>query len=402
MKRVSSISIMIAFGVSLASTGALADEKTAWRLFVSDHLDPVVNVIDVGTGERVGIFQVKGPASLYRSKSGRTVFAVQGSENAVTAISSGMAFDDHGDHGDIHVEAPKLTGFAITGEKPSHFVEHDGELAAFFDGEGVARIFSEKAALEGRPDVKEVKAGAPHHGVAVAYGDHVLLSEPNKEKPDELPVGIRVVDASGASVGDVHACPDLHGEASSGNILAFACATGLLLVTEGGDGPGIRHLPYADVLPDGKSTTLVGGKGLQYFLGNYGPDKVVLVDPTAEEAFRLIELPTRRVHFTVDPARPRFAYVFTEDGQLHQIDVVAGSIAKSLKLTEPYSMDGHWSDPRPRVAVAGDRIAVTDPLKGVLHLVDAASFEKAGDIAVEGRPFNVVSVGGSGETHEGE
>lgn len=125
----------------------------------------------------------------------------------------------------------------------------------------------------------------------------------------------------------------------------------------------------------------------------------MLIDPTADDAFRRIELPTRRVHFAVDPVRPKFAYVFTEDGRLHQLDVISGKIARSLALTEPYSMDGHWSDPRPRVAVAGDAIFVTDPLKSTLHMIDAASFEKTRDIAIAGKPFNIVAVGGSGETH---
>ncbi|RWP41483.1 MAG: hypothetical protein EOR05_31115 [Mesorhizobium sp.] len=393
----------IALLLSLSTSAAHAEEVTAWHLFISDHADPKVTVIDAVNGGKLDTFQIKGPASLHRSESGRTVFAVQGSAGVVTGIASGISFEDHGEHGDIDVEAPKLAGVEIAGEKPSHFVEHDGDFAVFFDGEGVARIISEKAVLEGKSDFREVKTDAPQHGVAVAYGSHVLLSEPNREKPDELPVGIRVADKAGAQVGGIHACPDLHGEASSGNILAFACATGLLVVTQGDGTPAIRHLPYADSLPDGKTTTLIGGRGLQYFLGNYGADKVVLIDPTLEsDAFRLIGLPTRRVHFAVDPVRAKFAYVFTEDGQLHQLDVVKGEIANSLKLTDPYSMDGHWSDPRPRVAVAGDRIVVTDPLQGVLHLVDATSFEKTGDIAVKGKPFNIVSVGGSGQTHEGE
>jgi zinc transport system substrate-binding protein len=43
----------------------------------------------------------------------------------------------------------------------------------------------------------------------------------------------------------------------------------------------------------------------------------VLIDPTAkDDAFRLIDLPMRRVHFAVDSVRPKFAYVFTEDGKL--------------------------------------------------------------------------------------
>lgn len=393
----------LALALPLQPAASLAADLSAWRLFVADRAEPKVTVVDALAGTVVDTFTLREPASLVRSESGRTVFAVQGDAGVVTAIASGISFEDHGDHGDIDVEAPKLTGTKLSGRKPSHLVEHDGAFAAFFDGEGVARIISEKAVLEGSSDVSEVSTAAPQHGVAVAYGAHVLLSEPNAEKPDALPVGIRTVDAKGVQVGDVAACPDLHGEASSGNLLVFACATGLLVVAHGDDAPQIRHMPYADALPDGKSTTLLGGRGLQYFLGNYGPDKVVLIDPTADkDAFRLVDLPMRRVHFAVDPVRPRFAYVFTEDGQLHQLDVVAGRIANSLRLTEPYSMDGHWNDPRPRIAVAGDHVVVTDPLQDKLHLVDAASFARAGEIAVPGKPYNIVSVGGSGRIHETE
>ncbi len=399
--------LMSASGIALAVVGwtgqALAEDKQAWRLFVSDHAAPVVTAIDALTGEKLDSFAIDGPASLYRTASGQTVFAVQGAAGTVTAIGSGIGFDDHGDHGDIEVSAPKLLNVEVSGRKPSHFVDHGGDIALFFDGEGVTRNLTERDVLQGKSGFAEFKTDAPHHGVAVAYGDHVLLSEPNREKPDELPVGIRMVDAKGAQVGGIHACPDLHGEASSGNILAFACATGLLVVRQGDNGPEITHLPYAGSLPSGKSTTLMGGKGLQYFAGNYGPDKIVLIDPTAEnDAFRLIDLPMRRVHFAVDPVRAKFAYVLTEDGQLHQIDVVGGRIASSLKLTDPYSMDGHWSDPRPRIAVAGKHVVVTDPLNGKLHLVDAETFVKDGEIAVDGKPFNIVSVGGSGQVHATE
>ncbi|MFE0015681.1 zinc metallochaperone AztD [Mesorhizobium sp. NPDC059054] len=402
MRRLLAAASIAALAVSMATTSSFAEEKTAWRLFVSDHSEPVINVIDALTGNKIETLSVKGPASLYRSNSGRTVFAVQGKADTVSAVSTGITFEDHGDHGDIEVTTPKLTGTEITGTKPSHFVEHGGEFALFFDGEGAARILDEKTALEGGTSVREIKAEAPHHGVAAVYGDYVLLSEPNKEKPDELPVGIRAVDNASKQVGDIHTCPDLHGEATSGNLLLFACASGILLVRDGDQAPSIEHIAYPASLPSGKVTTLLGGKGLQYFLGNYGADRLALIDPSAKDMFRLVDLPTRRVHFAVDPIRPRFAYAFTEDGQLHQVDIVAGKITQSVKLTDPYSMDGHWSDPRPRVAVAGDRIVVTDPLKGQLHLVDATSFAKTGDIPLAGKPFNIVAVGGSGETHATE
>ena len=124
----------IALFLSLPAGTAFAEDVTAWRLFVSDREEPKVTVIDAVKGEALDTFTIKAPASLYRSDSGRTVFAVQGDAGAVTAIASGISFDDHGDHGDIDVEAPKLTGTEIAGQKPSHLVEHDGEFAVFSTG----------------------------------------------------------------------------------------------------------------------------------------------------------------------------------------------------------------------------------------------------------------------------
>jgi hypothetical protein len=391
---------LITLPLLLLSIPALAeDEQTEWRLFVADHAKPNVTVVDLETRDTLATIGLPGTASLYTTSGKRAVYAVQGAANVVSAISTGFALEDHGDHGDLEVTDPVLLDATVTGERPVHFVEHDGNIALFFDGEGVARVVEEDAFLDGDAVVSEYDAGAPHHGVAVVVDAHVLISAPNAADPSALPTGINVLDAGGLPVGSMHDCPDLHGEASSGHTLAIVCATGLLLVNEGPDGPAIEHLAYAAGLPEGKSTTLLGGVGLQYWLGNYGADRVVLIDPSEAEAFRLVDLPTRRVHFAVDPQNVKFAYVFTEDGQLHQLNVISGTITKALQVTEPYSMDGEWNLPRPRIAVAGEVVAVTDPLEGVVHLIDTHAFTETGQIAVEGMPYNIVAVGVSGHSH---
>jgi hypothetical protein len=209
-----------------------------------------------------------------------------------------------------------------------------------------------------------------------------------------------VVDRAGKQIGDIAPCTGLHGEATSARLVAFGCQEGVLVVRPGGiDGPKLEMIAYGNDLPDGKVSTLLGGRSMQFFLGNYGEDKVVLIDPDSATPYRLIDLPTRRVDFILDPANARNAYILTEDGKLHLLDTVSGEITRSVAVTEPYSKDGHWRDPRPRLAVAGDRIAITDPRHSLVRMIDSSTFAETATIPVEGQPFAVVAVGGSGATH---
>ncbi|ATH78062.1 hypothetical protein CLM76_10840 [Vreelandella venusta] len=376
------------------------ENVTAWRLVVADQQDAVVHVIDAKEKSLLDTFELEGPAALHRTRSGEAVFAVQGAANTVSVINTGIAFHDHGDHADIEVADPALLSTVLEGVRPAHFVERQGYIAQWFDGEDEARLFNESSLLADSPEVRTVPVEAAHHGVAVPFHQHAVVTVVNPEDASQRPVGAKVLDSDGHLVGNEVACPGLHGSAGSGSLYALACHTGLLLIATEDGTPQITHLPYPSSLPEGSASTLLGGTGLQYFLGNYGPDRVLLVDPAeGEEGFQLVQLPTRRVHFAVDPIRARYAYVFTEDGQLHQLDVLNGELTQSLRLTEPYSMDGHWNDPRPRIAVAGEHIVVTDPATETLHFVSAETFEKVDEMALEGKPFNIVAVGGTGVSH---
>lgn len=398
----------VAAGLLLAAQSAFADDhetKEAWRLFVADHTQPVVRAIDLESGKELGRYDLKGYAALTASASGRTVFAAQGEADVIHAIRTGIDFADHGEHRDLEISDPGLLPVTFEGKRPAHVVPHGSEVVLFYDRGGKAEIVDEGALLDGRRQVRTVDTTAPHHGVAVTMGRFVLVSVPDTKaevKPDELPprVGLRVLDENGQRVGEVAPCTDLHGEATSARLVAFGCKEGVLIARPGGlDGPKLEMLAYPDSLPEGHTGTLLGGKAMQFFLGNYGEDKVVLIDPDGDEPYRLVELPTRRVDFTLDPADPRFAYILTEDGDLHVLDVIKSEIARKGKVTEPYSKDGHWRDPRPRLAVADGKVAITDPRHSLVRLVDPETLKEAGTIAVEGQPFAIVAVGGSGASH---
>ncbi|MGK6317791.1 zinc metallochaperone AztD [Neorhizobium sp. DT-125] len=393
-----------AAGILMGSAQA-EEEKQTWRLFVADHTAPVARSFDAATGKEIGEFALKGYAALAASSSGRTVFAVQSEADTVQAIKSGVTLSDHGEHRDLETSDPEMLPVAFDGKRPVHAVMHGDDVVLFYDREGKAKLLSEEGLLEGKISERTVDATAPHHGVAVPMGEAMLVSVPDTKvetKPDELPprLGLRVLDASGGQVGEVEPCTALHGEAFSARLAAFGCAEGVLVARPGKQGGvELEMLEYGEALPKGKVTTLLGSKVMQFFLGNYGEDRIALIDPESAEPYRLVDLPTRRIDFALDPARVKNAYVLTEDGQLHVVDVLRGEIAASATVTEPYSKDGHWRDPRPRLAVAGDEIAITDPRHGLVRMIDIGTLKEARTIAVEGQPFSIVAIGGSGAVH---
>lgn len=384
--------------LTLTAGWASAAETEHWRVFVADHSQAVVRALDVRTGTTLATISTLGPASLHRSASGRTVFAVQSDADRVSAIESGVTLDDHGDHGDLKLSQPYLLNATAKGGRPSHLVEHDGRIAIFYDGDGTAGLVNEAQFAKGKLTPEVIRTASPHHGVAVPLGEKTLVSIPHPQDPEELPVGMRLLGKDGAQLAD-YDCPELHGEASSGHLVAIACVKGLILVDSQKSEPKISFIPYPSSLPDGKATTLRGAKSLRYFIGNYGPDAVLLIDVSAKAPFRLVKLPARRVDFIIDPQRSERIYVFTEDGSLHRIDAVKAEIVKSARLTQAYSMDGHWRDPRPRLAVAGENIVVSDPLAGLLRIANPETLEEARVIDIEGMPYGLVAIGGSGEAH---
>ncbi|MFT3689129.1 hypothetical protein [Paenirhodobacter sp.] len=124
-----------------------------------------------------------------------------------------------------------------------------------------------------------------------------------------------------------------------------------------------------------------------------------MIDPAEEPHFTYIALPFRRVDFVLDPAKPAQGYVLTEDGTLHRIDLLKAEITASAKVTAPYSMEGHWNDPRPRLAMAGDEIVLSDPNAGLVRRISVETLAETGTVAVEGKPYNLTVVGGSGVSH---
>lgn len=399
----------LAIAVSLTGQAAFADDDeenvTHFRVFVGDHADAKVTAFDLEKPENRWDFKTTGQAKLYSVSEGAAIVAVESDNDAVHFIKSGIALHSHGDHSDIEISNPSAVDKPLTGPRPFHVIDHDGKIVINFDKGGYAEIVEAHELSHNEIESKLLKQARAHHGFVAPIGNGwvttVASDAPVEGDAAPTRVGLRAVKEDGTPVGDVATCTGIHGEAFSGAYLAAGCKEGILTVTAGKDGPVTKMLSYPADLPKGETTgTLLGAKSMQVFLGNYGAKGLVVVDPVDAPNFHYIELPFRRVDFVLDPANVRFGYVLTEDGSLHQIDVLRGKLSKSVKVTEPYSMDGHWNDPRPRIAMAGDEVVMTDPNAGVVRRISKDDLKEVGKIEVGGKPYNIAVAGGSGKIHE--
>ncbi len=399
----------LALSASLLASTALAQDNeesvTFFRVFVGDHNDPKVTAFDLNKPEKRWTFDTLGQNKLYSVNEGASLVAVQSDNDVVNFINSGISLHSHGDHSDIEITDPSAVEKDLTGPRPFHVIDHHGKIVINFDKGGYNEIVDAHELTDGEIKSTRLKQARAHHGFAAPVGKGwvttVASDAPVEGETASTRVGLRAVKEDGTPAGDVATCTSIHGEAFSGAFLAAGCKEGILTVTASANGPVAKMLPYPADLPKDQTTgTLLGAKSMQVFLGNYGAKGVVVVDPADQPHFRYIELPFRRIDFALDPANARFGYLLTEDGTIHQIDVLDGKISKSAKVTEPYSMDGHWNDPRPRIAMAGDDIVMTDPNAGLVRRISKAELKEVGTIEVEGKPYNIAVAGGSGKIHE--
>ena len=380
-------------------TGSTAAEKAVYRAVVADHASGKITVVDALTGKIIANFGVEGPARLKANETGRLIYATQGAQGRVDVIDSGVTVTSHGDHADVDAKAPRMTTASILGLRPSHINIDNGRVAAFFDGDGQASMFAEEALLGGKGKPALIKTAAPHHGLAAPLGTFTAVSIPHPTDDKALPIGIDLLDRVGKSVARSPDCPRMHGEAKSGATSAFGCADGVLLLRMTRTGGTFEKVAYTTTLPTERMVrNMAGGNATKSFLGDFGADGMIILDPVAKE-FNFVKLPSRRMHFARDRVNGDFGFVVTEDGQLHKINALTGKIEGSLAVTTAYSMEGGSAVPRPRLSASGDRVVVSDPAKGQIHVIDSARMAVTHKVNVPGAPFDIVVVGASGEDH---
>jgi hypothetical protein len=81
----------VAASLVFAAPAAFAEDRgteEAWRLFIADHTNPVMRIIDFESGKELGRYCLRGFVTA--SASGQIVFAAQTEADVVHAIKTGM------------------------------------------------------------------------------------------------------------------------------------------------------------------------------------------------------------------------------------------------------------------------------------------------------------------------
>lgn len=379
-------------------------EITRGRLVVADDMGNVsVLDLDEAAPAPLDTFALGTGVRLSGDINGRMVYLVQRDANLISILDSGVTFESHGDHFHINERDPAITEHTFTGSQPTHFVNHDGWLAAFYDGSGDVDVIQERTLLANNPVVNTLSTGVAHHGVAVVAHGHVLATVGTEGEALPASVGIwGSSELTGSPEMTAGPCPSLHGEAAAGEVVAFGCADGVLTVEHHGDHFDVAKIDNpAGTVEGTRVGRLIGHDSSSVMWGNYGSEGFVIIDPEAG---------TMNATMT-DHAVSAFAFdmggehvfVLTVDGTLHRF-LANGTADGTLAAIDAFEPGGH-SSPSPRlVAGAGNMYLSVPATQQVLEIhIEDLEIERMFTLSGTPSSIAVVSVSpnfGHGHNHE--
>jgi hypothetical protein len=354
-------------------------------------------VIDLDSGAVIATYTLRGPARLHRGASGQYVYGAQEQGGQVAILDTGIGFDNHGDHSDIRISKPRLLPARLSGPRPSHINRGGDLVAVFFDGDGSAQVIKEQDFAQGRTrQIRRIATGAGHHGAAKPIGRQIAVTVPPDGEGLPNAIELRNTDKKTATRLE---CPRLHGEGSTGRFVAFGCADGVAIFEVQRNAVATRRIAYPESLPPGRMIrNMAGAAGFSFLAGDFGADGMVVFDPASIDGdFRFVQLPGRRMHFDLHPEPGDKLYVLIEDGKLLSINPMIGTIEAEARVTNRYSME--QGAVRPRVTSIGPYAIVSDPAGAEIVVLDSQTLLERRRLKMEGVPFDVLAVGGSGSVH---
>jgi len=397
------------------------------RLAVTDASTNQTTIFDLEEGISLDTFSLMYEGSrLSASADYRYVAITNRNEGRVGFIDGGLWQEDHGDHMHPYSEPPMMSDYELFGERPTHLVSHDGQLAIFFDGNADAglpasvQVITDNDIANESAEVPTLTYNNNMHGVALPKGEHLFStirradadsSSNSKALPDQVGV-YHLHDAEYELEQTLETvCPDLHGAAQNHDYVAFGCSDGVMIAHQHNADFESVKIDNIDGLNDLRVGNLYGHKDNETFIGvasaqGGGEAILVAIDPQAN----VMEL--------LDWGSPEGAspvsYAFSNNGEhflilddegfltiLHghiEGDHLHWEVASRLDITEEDVADmPEGASFSMTVAQNGHYAFVADPIAQHVLTVNLEEANIEGDMELEFVPGSLVWLGIEGE-----
>lgn len=362
------------------------------RLVITYADGSEVLALDDITVTSLATFDSDAPQRPVAGPDGRHVYLVDGEGGTTLVLDAGSYAQGHDDHFHYFTRTPAMRPDVIEGDTPVHVVGHHGQVAIFNDGDGTVDVFDEIGLTAGGLTIDTLSANMAHHGVAVPVHDgYLVTSSPDGGLPDTVLQTDREGNEVAAYTG---VCPGLHGEAAFGELIAFGCATGVVLVDP--EAQTTTFIPN----PAGAGENRVGSlfAAGDSLVGNWGPNAFSIIDG---EGLTITPIDAEGTVAGIARGPEEQVIVLTTDGAIHVFDETGVETAHIEAIAAFELPEGHGVT-RPGLAVAGETLAITDVAGERLVLVDLHAGAVAGEFSLSGTPTAIVATGLSpiGADHE--
>ncbi|MEI7178273.1 hypothetical protein WCT65_04295 [Pectobacterium carotovorum] len=430
-KTTIAVTLALLMGAGSASVQAHDHEVLRGRLIFSDYQKPTLSVLDLDTFKVTHTFDVgRANAALVPTEDGRfTIVNLYDDAGTIAFLDTGLTYESHDDHLDVHKGEPRLLPLRVTGDKPSHITSENGWVAWSYDGlrpwDGPSKPESVMIRLSdldsANPVVEKRKSPAPQHGITAPLGNNQwLISVPKAAyaKGDDKTVTSRpngfVVyqqDKDWKAIADFNqeqdlqrSCKEFHGHSALNHVHVFGCNAKLLdgdaksdggvLIVKQQSGKWVSHkLAYPD---DRRTSTLKSGLQGTYVIGNYGGlggqpfNALIRIDPqakklTAQDTFAIPDAQAV-CKFEVSADGKRVANL-TPDGKLRLYDVAPNwKQVASFDAVEAFDCAYGAKTPTPSLAIVGGSVYVSDPVNQRIREFYLNSAKQGLDIKIDGAP----------------
>ncbi|MBN7820148.1 YncE family protein [Bowmanella yangjiangensis] len=395
------------------------DVSGAGRLLVTSKGSNQVNLYELEDNKLLATLGLTHePAYLYASPTKRYAMLVERSDDLVEFIDGGIWQEDHGDHLHPYEQAPALVDFTLPGSRPTHVTMGEEQIAVFFDGDGQNGIsasvamFNEAHISADNSDYPVHTFDTHMHGAAQARGENVFATLRDANTTSTLPDRIARFHAHGDHFHQEQVfdtlCPALHGSAQNHDAVAFACADGVVVISEENAEYSASKILNTEAFSEGmrigtlrahlEGEQFFGIAGTTVFVINPDAGEMELLDwqPHAEAKLLSLEVSLDGENLIILDSQ---GYLTLLSAHQHGDDL-HWELAHKLDISEAdVALMPEGS--RFEMTLSNEYVYIADPIKKHVVIVDRHEGKISGELALGFTPNKLTWLGIVGEADGG-